>query len=44
MSSGATERATVPVVDPDEAPKQAMARLTKAQLEQVPAFRYNERR
>jgi hypothetical protein len=44
VTTGTTERATVPVVDPDEAPKRTMVHLTKAQLEQAPAFRYNERR
>jgi sporulation protein YlmC with PRC-barrel domain len=44
VTTGATERATVPVVDPDEAPKRTMVHLTKAQLEQAPAFRYNGRR
>jgi sporulation protein YlmC with PRC-barrel domain len=43
VTTGTTERATVPVVRPDEAPAQAMVRLTKAQLEQAPAFRYNGR-
>jgi hypothetical protein len=44
VTTGTTERATVPVTRPGEGPVQAMVRLTKAELERAPAFRYDGRR
>jgi len=41
VATGSTERATVPVVGPSGGPVQAMVRLTKADVERAPAFRYD---
>lgn len=40
VTTGSTERATVPVVGSGGGPAQAMVRLTKAELESAPGFRY----
>jgi hypothetical protein len=39
VATGSTERATVPVVGSAGGPAQAMVRLTKAEIENAPAFR-----
>jgi PRC-barrel domain len=41
VATGSTERVTAPVVGPSGGPVQAMVRLTKADLEGAPAFRYD---